>query len=150
MYTQDQIDAMTAEERKIAILELQGQATPAQEATAPITEAQETDQAAETKTPVQFDIEDMKAAIAQFEASGDQVFPDALAAMRQTLADAESKAKKAAEEVKAETQKLDVEESNWAENFRQKHGVSVPVALVVGGYIIWQIGAVVARALGVA
>lgn len=45
----------------------------------------------------------------------------------------------------------DTEEAvqTWSEKFREKHGVSVPVALVVGGYIVWQVGAAVARALGV-
>jgi hypothetical protein len=42
------------------------------------------------------------------------------------------------------------EVATWADNFRQEHGVSVTVALVVGGYIVWQVGAAVARALGVA
>jgi hypothetical protein len=42
------------------------------------------------------------------------------------------------------------EVTTWAQEFRQKHGISVWVALVGGGYIIWQVGAAVARALGVA
>jgi hypothetical protein len=147
MYTQEQLTAMTADQLKAAILELQGQA-PAKESIAPITEAQDTAKAAEML--VQADIEGMKAAIAQFEVSGAKTFPDALAMMKQKLADAEAEAKKEAEDVKDEVQKLEEEEATWAENFRTKHGVSWQVALIGGAFVVWQVGAAVARVLGVA
>jgi hypothetical protein len=151
-YTNEELAAMNADQLKVTIMELQGQqAAPAQEQTAiPDTAAQDTTQTAEPETPVQTDIEGMKAAIAQFEASGAKAFPDALAMMKQKLSDVEAEAKAAVKEVEGEAEVLEEEEATWAENFRQEHGVSVPVALVVGGYIVWQVGAAVARVLGVA
>lgn len=70
--------------------------------------------------------------------------------MKQKLSDVEAEAETAAKEVKDEAGKLEKEEAAWAENFRAKHGVSWQVALVGGGFIIWQVGAAVVRVLGVA
>ena len=37
----------------------------------------------------------------------------------------------------------------WEQEFREKHGVSVWVAVIGGGYIVWQVGSAVLRALEV-
>jgi hypothetical protein len=143
MYTNEQLNAMTVDQLRAAIIALQGQqAGPAPIAVPTIAE-----------TPKQIDIENMKAAIAQFEAVGAKVFPDEFAAMTQKLADMEAKVKTEAEAVligaKNEIADLETKEATWSENFRTKHGVSWQVAFIGGAFVLWQIGTSVARVLGV-
>ncbi|MBU2702287.1 gas vesicle protein [Sporomusaceae bacterium BoRhaA] len=145
LYTNEQLAAMTAEQLKAAILELQ---TAGAVIVTDMTQAV-VEPVVAPETPVQTDIEGMKAVIVQFEESGAEVFPDALASMKQKLADAEDEVKAAAKEVKDEVRNLEEEKITFAENFRAKHGVSWQVALVCGAFIIWQVGAAVVRALGV-
>lgn len=61
-----------------------------------------------------------------------------------------AEAKAAAKNVEDTVGELEEEEATFAENFRAKHGVSWQVALVGGAFVVWQVGAVVARLLGVA
>ncbi|MBU2704023.1 hypothetical protein Ga0466249_005175, partial [Sporomusaceae bacterium BoRhaA] len=53
------------------------------------------------------------------------------------------------QDIQASIEKVKEEEITFAENFRAKHGVSWQVALVGGAFVVWQVGAAVARALGV-
>lgn len=84
---------------------------------------------------VQSDIENMKTAIAQFETAGAKLFPDQFAAMKQKLADMEAEAEAEAEEVEIKAKTVD-------DSFRTKHGVSIPIfmlialGLLANGYIV--------------
>lgn len=69
-------------------------------------------------------------------------FPDAI---EQAIAE---KVQEEAAAAKKDIDKADKKVKTWSEKFREKHGVSVWVALIGGGYIVWQVGAAVARVLG--
>lgn len=68
-------------------------------------------------------------------------------------ADIQAAAQAAVEEVEQAIvdKEQNVEETveSWTENFRSQHGISWQVALIGGAFVVWQVGAVVARALGV-
>ena len=124
MYTNEQLTAMTAEQLKAAILELQ-----AQGAVAPIDNTSAAsatpESAAVSETPVQTDIENMKTAIAQFEESGAKYFPDQLTAMKQKLVEMEAAAEVKVQEVETEV-KGAVDKAVTAEQtFLQKYGQAI-------------------------
>lgn len=79
-------------------------------------------------------ITQMKTLVAQLEELGKEEFKEDIAALKEKITSIEEKAKG---EVIAEVK-----------SFREKHGVSWQVAAIGGGFIIWQIGAAIARLLG--
>lgn len=98
------------------------------------------------------DITKIKAAIESLESGSEELRTDTLATLQQKLTDLEAQAAAEATALeiaaKNEGQQVKTKVKTWAEKFREKHGVSVWVAAVVGGYIVWQVGQAVARALG--
>ncbi|MEN6566790.1 MAG: hypothetical protein ABFC57_10855 [Veillonellales bacterium] len=141
-YTQEQLNSMTQEQLKVAILTLQGQGTPT---------------AVESPTTVG------KANTITFAQLKDLTFDqlqtmtkDDLLKLQQDAADfpaviEQALTAKIEEEAAALGQGINNTETKvktWVEKFREKHGVSVPVAVVVGGYIVWQVSAAAGRVLG--
>lgn len=87
--------------------------------------------------------EELKAMTAEERAKVQADYASARAAADAVLTDIEQLAIDAEKEAVAAV-------VTWAQAFRNKHGISVWVALIGGGFIIWQVGAAVARALGAA
>jgi molecular chaperone DnaK (HSP70) len=94
--------------------------------------AQDAPQPVETPTPVQADIDSMKAAIAQFGTAGAKYFPDELAAMQQKLADMEVKAAAKAETIKEEIQQEAGKLMTIEQSFAQKYGNAIGHVLEIG------------------
>ena len=55
----------------------------------------------------------------------------------------EAKIAEEAETIENDITQAETEVKTWAEQFREKHGVSIWVAVIGGGYIVWQVGSAV-------
>jgi hypothetical protein len=145
-YTQEQINAMTAEQLKTAIVELQGQqaAAPAQEAVIPIVTAQDTDQMTENKTAVQTDIEKIEARIADLKADSEELYADAIKALEDKRDALVAEAKATVEQVETNV-KNDVQEAETeVKTFWQKYGQAIAhgAEIILLGYIAGRLAGV--------
>lgn len=61
----------------------------------------------------------------------------------------EAKIAEEAEVIENDINQAETKVKTWTEQFREKHGVSVWVAVIGGGYIVWQVGSAVLKVLGV-
>jgi hypothetical protein len=129
MYTNEQLNAMTVDQLRAAIIALQGQQAGSAPAAIPTI----------AETPIQIDIENMKAAIAQFEAAGTKLFPDEFAAMKQKLANMETEAEAVAKtvetNVKTTAGKLTTIEQTFAQKYGQTiaHGIEIVLLAYIAG-----------------
>ncbi|MEN6566557.1 MAG: hypothetical protein ABFC57_09655 [Veillonellales bacterium] len=94
------------------------------------------------KQKIQADVTKIKAAIASLQAEGADLFSEEILNLKQKLA-ANIENEAAAPETQVETKAR-----TWTKKFREEHGISVPVAVAAGSYIIWQVAAAGCRALG--
>ena len=94
-----------------------------------------------TKEDIQVDIDKLQAAIAKLTDDGEELFAEEIANLNIKLQKAEEELKALAGEAIEELQETKEEIKTFAEAFRQKHGVSLWVAMVGGGFILWQVGA---------
>lgn len=90
------------------------------------------------KEAIQADIKTIKTAIADLKEKGEDLFAEEIANLTQKLDNAQK-----------ELEDVETEIKTWFEKFREKHGVSVWVAVIGGGYIMWQVIAAIGRVLGV-
>lgn len=139
-YTQDQINVMTAEQLKAAILELQGQTTenaavtPAQEVNVASTmTAPDAEQVDETKTPVQTDIEKIEAHIAVLKQDDEALYTDAIKSL-------EAKRDRLVAEAKADAQQAEAEVKTFWQQYG--NGITKVAEFVLLGYIAGRLAGV--------
>lgn len=104
--------------------------------------------AADPQAAIHADINTIKAAIADLQVAGKDLFAEEITNLQAKLANAETELEALATDAGNEIPKEIEKVKTWSEQFRENHGVSVPVAVVVGGYIVWQVAAAVGRVMG--
>lgn len=97
--------------------------------------------ATDPKTAIQADIEKIKTAIADLEAKGKDLFAEEIANLKTKQANAEAELEEIVTGVKTEIK-------TFEQQFLEKNGISIWVAIIGGGFVVWQVGAALLRVLG--
>lgn len=91
---------------------------------------------ADTKAKIQEDIAKIESHILALVADGEDLFSEEIANLRIKLVNAQAELASLAEDAEAEAQKIKDEVKTWAQQFREKHGISPWVAVIGGALLI--------------